>query len=90
MVFSACVIAQLDMLKRGAELFNWTIEDRKIDDLLEEARELNHASANQLSSTDSAEWFQQGATDVRRPDGRRPDRRAHGRAMVVTKLADLC
>jgi hypothetical protein len=57
MVAAACVIAQLDMLKRGAELCNWTIEDRKIDDLLEEARELNHASANQLSSTDSAEWF---------------------------------
>jgi hypothetical protein len=55
MVAAACVIAQLDMLKRGAELCNWTIEDRKIDDLLEEARELNHASANQLSSTDSAE-----------------------------------
>ena len=55
MVASACVIAQLDMLKRGAKLFNWTIDEQKLEDLLEEARELNQASANHLSSTDSAE-----------------------------------
>ena len=58
MVASACVIAQLDLLKRGAMLFGWTIDAQKIDDLLEEARELNQASANQESpavSTDLAE-----------------------------------
>ena len=46
MVASACVIAQLDMLKRGAKLFGWTINEQKVDDLLAEARALNETSAN--------------------------------------------
>lgn len=45
MVASACVIAQLDLLKRAATLFGWTIDEKKVDDLLEEARKLNQASA---------------------------------------------
>jgi hypothetical protein len=58
MVASACVIAQLDLLKRGAKLFGWTIDENNVDNLLEEARELNEASANPEStaaSTDPAE-----------------------------------
>ncbi len=58
MVASASVIAQLDLLKRGAKLLGWTVDEQKIDDLLEAARGLNQASANQLmraSSTDPAE-----------------------------------
>ena len=58
MVASASVIAQLDLLKRGAKLLGWAVDEQKIDDLLEAARGLNQASANQLmraSSTDPAE-----------------------------------
>ncbi len=58
MVASASVIAQLDLLKRGAKLLGWTVDEQKIDDLLEAARGLNQASANQLmpaGSTDPAE-----------------------------------
>ena len=31
MVASACVIAQLYMLKRGAKLFNWIIDEQKLE-----------------------------------------------------------
>lgn len=58
MVASACVIAQLDLLKWGAKLFGWTIDENKVDKMLKEARELNEASANPQStaaSTDPAE-----------------------------------
>jgi hypothetical protein len=62
MVATACVIAQLDLLKRGAKLFGWTIDEKKIDDLLEEARSLNQASADAYSAAGSAErageWLQ--------------------------------
>ena len=46
MVASACVIAQLELLKRGARLFGWTVDESKVDDLLDAARELNEVSAN--------------------------------------------
>ena len=46
MVASACVIAQLELLKRAAELFGWTLDAPKIEGLLTAARDLNEASAN--------------------------------------------
>jgi len=45
MVASACVIAQLELLKRAAKLFGWTIDDSQLDVLLRDARELNETSA---------------------------------------------
>jgi len=45
MVASACVIAQLELVKSGANLFDWTIDEGMIDGLLRQARELNDASA---------------------------------------------
>jgi hypothetical protein len=46
LVASACVIAQLQLLKSAAQLFNWRINQQEIDALLAEARELNDESAN--------------------------------------------
>src|SRR5205085_982304 len=46
LVASACVIAQLDLLRRAARLFGWTTDEERIDGLLAEARELNEASAS--------------------------------------------
>ncbi len=50
MIASACVIAQLELLKHGAKLFGWTIDEPKINDLLDAARELNEVSANPESN----------------------------------------
>ncbi len=55
MIASACVIAQLELLKRGAKLFGWTIDEESVDDLLERARELNEASANPESAAASTD-----------------------------------
>src|ERR1035437_3736976 len=41
MVASACVIAQLELLKLAAKLFGWTIDESQLDALLRDARELN-------------------------------------------------
>jgi hypothetical protein len=46
MIASACVIAQLELLKSAANLLSWAIDEQKIHRLLAEARELNEASAN--------------------------------------------
>lgn len=51
MIASACVIAQLELLKRSVTLFGWTIDEVSVDALLEEARELNEVSANPESTT---------------------------------------
>ena len=45
MVASACVIAQLELLKMAAKLFGWTIDESQLDALLRDARELNETSA---------------------------------------------
>jgi hypothetical protein len=45
LVASACVIAQLELLKLAAKLFGWTIDEQKVGEMLEEARGLNEASA---------------------------------------------
>jgi hypothetical protein len=52
MIASACVIAQLELLKNAAKLFGWTLDTQKINDLLKEARELNEASANPENTAD--------------------------------------
>jgi len=46
MIASACVIAQLELLKSAAKLLSWAIAEQEIHGLLAEARELNEASAN--------------------------------------------
>jgi hypothetical protein len=44
LIASACVIAQLELLRHAAPVFGWTIDTDRIDELLAEARELNDAS----------------------------------------------
>ena len=54
MMASACVIAQLELLKNAAKIFGWPLDMHKADDLLQNARELNEASAsagNSMSET---------------------------------------
>jgi hypothetical protein len=46
MIASACVIAQLELLRSAAKLLSWAIAEQEIHGLLAEARELNEASAN--------------------------------------------
>jgi hypothetical protein len=46
MIASACVIAQLELLKHAAKLFGCTLDVQAINDLLNEARELNEVSSN--------------------------------------------
>lgn len=44
LIASACVIAQLELLKSAARLLSWPIDQQEIHGLLVEARELNEAS----------------------------------------------
>jgi hypothetical protein len=46
LIASACVIAQLELVKHAAPLFGWTLDIETIDALLTEARELNEVSAH--------------------------------------------
>jgi hypothetical protein len=50
LITSACVIAQLELLKHAAPIFGWTINTEMIDALLTEAKELNEASARSDAS----------------------------------------
>jgi hypothetical protein len=45
MVATACVLAQMDLLKRAANLFGWTVDAEKVAELINEARQLNDSSA---------------------------------------------
>ena len=45
MIASACVIAQLELLRNGSSLYGWAIDQQKIGMLLDQARELNEESA---------------------------------------------
>lgn len=57
LVASACVIAQLELLKQAAKVLGWGIDETKLNDLLATARELNEASAragSNLSISSSA------------------------------------
>ena len=46
LIASACVIAQLDLLRHAAPVFGWTVETSTLESLLDEARHLNDASAD--------------------------------------------
>jgi hypothetical protein len=45
LVASACVIAQLELLKHAAAIFGWNVDATRIESLLSEARDLNQTSA---------------------------------------------
>lgn len=49
LIASACVIAQLELLRHAAQIFGWTIGTDTINTLITEARELNEASARTLA-----------------------------------------
>jgi hypothetical protein len=46
LIASACVIAQLELLRHAAPVFGWTAETSTLESLLDEARQLNGASAD--------------------------------------------
>jgi hypothetical protein len=45
MITTACVIAQLDLLKRAASLFNWSLDVTRADELISKATAMNNAAA---------------------------------------------
>ena len=45
LVMSACIIAQLNLLRHAAPVFGWTVNRERIDALLAEATDINEASA---------------------------------------------
>jgi hypothetical protein len=45
MIATACVIAQLDLLKRAASLFDWSLDVTKVNELIAKATEMNNAAA---------------------------------------------
>jgi hypothetical protein len=45
LIASACVIAQLELLQRAAQIFGWTTDSSAINELLVEARKVNEESA---------------------------------------------
>ncbi|MGZ6690012.1 MAG: hypothetical protein ACXVHQ_21260 [Solirubrobacteraceae bacterium] len=45
LVMSACIIAQLNLLRHAAPVFAWTVNRERIDALLAEATDINEASA---------------------------------------------
>lgn len=54
---TACVLAQLDLLKRAAYLFGWTVDAEKLAELISKAQQLNEYSAaptQPLSQTDGS------------------------------------
>lgn len=48
LIESACVIAQLELLRHAAPIFSWTVDDEAINALIIEAKELNQESATDL------------------------------------------
>lgn len=49
LIKSACVIAQLDLLRHAAPVFGWTINTSTLESLLAQARQLNETSAGSAS-----------------------------------------
>jgi len=45
MITTACVMAQLGLLKRAASLFNWSIDVARVDELIAKATAINDAAA---------------------------------------------
>jgi hypothetical protein len=42
---SACVIAQLNLLRHAARVFGWVVDHERIDALVAEAADINETSA---------------------------------------------
>jgi hypothetical protein len=51
MISTACAIGQLDLLQHAAPLFDWTVDQDAIEDLLAQAKLVNEASANESFSS---------------------------------------
>ena len=45
MITTACVMAQLDLLKRAASLFDWSLDMTRVDELIAKATAMNNAAA---------------------------------------------
>ena len=45
MITTACVMAQLDLLKRAASLFDWSLDVTRVDELIAKATAMNNAAA---------------------------------------------
>jgi hypothetical protein len=45
MITTACVMAQLDLLKRAASLFDWSLDVTRVDELIVKATVINNAAA---------------------------------------------
>ena len=45
MITTACVMAQLDLLKRAASLFDWSLDATRVDELIAKATAINSAAA---------------------------------------------
>lgn len=50
MIASACVLAQITLLGHAASIFGWTVDQPKVDDLLQKARTLNESAAQTFSA----------------------------------------
>lgn len=48
LIASACVIAQLELLRYAAPIFGWTVDDEVVNALMIEAKDLNQESATDL------------------------------------------
>ena len=46
MITTACVMAQLDLLKRAASLFDWSLDVTRVDELIAKATVMNDAAAS--------------------------------------------
>ena len=51
MITTACVIAQLDLLKRAASLFEWGLDITRVDELIAKATAMNNAAAQGESAS---------------------------------------
>ena len=48
LITTACVMAQLDLLKRGASLFDWILDVTRVDELIAKATAINNAAVGQI------------------------------------------
>lgn len=48
LITTACVMAQLDLFKRGASLFDWILDVIRVDELIAKATAINNAAVGQI------------------------------------------
>ena len=48
LITTACVMAQLDLLKRAASLFDWILDVTRVDELIAKATAINNAAVGQI------------------------------------------